>query len=96
MAGFDFNKQRIAHLPGGLKIEAGEWTGDISTTTSIPSTLSKLFGAFAWVDYSSAGATMVSGASLCSGANLDFSIHDTYVTTSEAFKTKLTYMAIGW
>ena len=107
MSGFNDNtlgSQRIGFLGGGIKTEFGyiDFSNDVSVSTFVPTTLTKLLG---WVGHVSvcADAACVSAGfgkpitnmSLCSGPTLCISAPDVTVATLTA-EAKINYIVWGW
>ena len=106
MAGFNdptLGSQKIGFL-GGVKAEFGyiDFSNDISVTTTVPSTLTKLLG---WVGHVSVCADAgcvsagfgkpITNMSLCVGPVLEISANDVTTATLTA-EAKMTYIAWGW
>jgi len=74
MAGFDLDNQHSGTLPGGLRIEAGEYTVSDGTQTMVPTQLLKLLGGIAVGE----STDYVSGypASICEGSSIAWVLSD--------------------
>lgn len=92
MAGFDLELQKFGTLPGGLRVECGEYTHLDSTpfdgTVFIPTTFTKLIAGMAVGDITD---HMVGhAASLCEGPTIQMTL------TDGSAATKIDYIAFGW
>lgn len=88
MAGFDLENQRAGTLPGGLRIEAGEFTTAADGTVFLPTGFTKLLGGIAVGDLTN---PMIGRAvSLCEGPTIRMAFTDNTGAAS------IDYIAFGW
>ncbi len=107
MAGFNdatLGSQRKCVIGSGVVMELGyiDFSNDVSVSTTVPSTLTKLLG---WVGHvsvcSDAGCVSagfgkpITNMSLCVGPVLEISAPDVTTATLTA-EAKMTYTAWGW
>jgi len=85
MAGIDLELQRIGTLPGGLRIQAGEFTV-VEATIFIPTTLTRLFGGIGTGELTAGVVGYAS--SICEGPTIKYNVTGDTTTT-------LNYIAWG-
>ena len=88
MAGFNLDNQRAGTLPGGLRIEAGEYTNAGDGTVFIPTTFTKLLGGVAVGDLTNHMPGRA--VSICEGPTIQMAF------TDSTGCTRINYIAFGW
>ena len=88
MAGFNIENQFSGTLPGGLRIEAGAFSGGSDGTSFIPTRFTKLLGGMATGDITD--HVIGHAVSICEGPTIKMALTDsTGVAT-------VNYIAFGW
>ena len=92
MAGFDLDMQKSGTLPGGLRVECGEYTALDSTpydgTVFIPTHFTKLIFGMAVGDITD--HCVGHAVSICQGPTIQMAL------TDASGATKIDYIALGW
>ncbi|MCK5017672.1 MAG: hypothetical protein KAS32_11465 [Candidatus Peribacteraceae bacterium] len=88
MAGMILDNQRAGTLPGGLRIECGDFTNSGDGTVFLPTGLTKLLGGLAVGDLTDPMAGRA--VSICEGPTIRMAFNDSTGSGSIA------YIAFGW
>jgi len=83
MAGFELDNQHSATIPGGVRIECGDFTNAAGATLDVPTQFTKLYGGVAYGDLTNACGGRA--ASLCEGPTIHFVLTDSTGMASVAY-----------